>query len=97
MREYLESELAERMEALTGNSKILRSMIEGSVVKGRADPVDLQMLLSRYRQLTEINTLVRIYNENFDDETIKKLEAQMVPRLEETEESLSRLLKKLVD
>ena len=95
--EHLEETLKKRMEVLNESAEILVSMVTGSKKEGRVSPIDLRTGLSCYRQLVEVSTLLRFYNEHFYDERAKELQTEIDPALEATEKVLGETIDTLVN
>lgn len=97
VREYLVTNLEERMKGLYGAVELLASMVEGSRRTGRAEPIDFQAAISCYRGLAEVVTLLGVYNDNFYDTHIKRMQENATKLLATVETNLNGVMVSLVN
>ena len=97
IRDYLKNLIEDKSAKVGGAAKIVLSMVAGSEITGRIEPIDLQGFLSCYRGLIETATLLKAYNDNFYDENSREIQQYVAPLLDKTEREMNSLLEDMIN
>ena len=88
MREYLESQLEEKLKRAKEDAQMFTSLVECMNLTREVTVLDYQALMSYNRGLIELAVLLKMYNDNFNDENKRKIQDDIIQDIKVNNECL---------